>query len=105
MTVKPKIVTRKANETDGEWCARQILELFGDNGVSKLARYMVAMGDHRPVDHIRRNIYNYTSGRGRVSGEITVILQMLRKPERMAAEYATARKMVWVHAEGKFMEE
>jgi len=67
---------RQVNEA--EWFRAEIEATFGDGAQSSLARFMVLAGDTRHYETILRSINNAARGANKVSGEMRVILALLR---------------------------
>ena len=70
-------VAPKRSTTAG---AAQFLEALDDLGFSKadLVRFMIRNGDDRSPGTIDRSIYRMAKGESRISGEMRVLLTLLR---------------------------
>ena len=63
---------------DHEWFRDHIHTIFGDGGQSALARFLSSAGDARSLETILRSINNAATGRSRLSGEMRVLMFVLR---------------------------
>lgn len=76
-------------------------EAFEELGITqrRLAVQMQAIGDRRKFDAILRSIQRMASGEARVSGEMQVILELLRRERRAARRLADT--IAWTESEGR----
>lgn len=73
-----------------EWFRSELVRHFGPNGSQTcFARFMVLSGDTRTYETILRSINNTATGRNRVSGEMRVILALMRHNDKTVAG--------WIH--------
>ena len=68
---------------DAAWFRDAIQEIFGEGAQSALARFMLLAGDARGFETVLRSISNTATGRSKVSGEMRVILALLRTDGRV----------------------
>jgi len=71
------------------------LEMLGETQ-SSLAARMKRLGDHRPQSTILRSIQRMASGETRVSGEMQVIVELIRRERRRAK--SESDKLEWTSA-------
>lgn len=76
--------------SDAEWFRSELVRSFGQHGTQTcFARFMVLAGDTRTYETILRSINNTATGRNRVSGEMLVILALMRNNNKTVKE--------WIH--------
>ncbi len=75
---------------------RAALDEIGESQAG-LVRLMIGHGDDRSPETIRRHLQRMASGEARLSGEMRVVLDFLRRGRRKAAEAAAA--FDWVRRE------
>lgn len=73
----------------GAWFKAQLAEL--EMSQSQFARWLRARGDDRKPQTVLRHIQRMAAGQARVSGEMRVILNMMRKGRRNALERQAAK--------------
>ena len=59
-----------------------ISKVFGDNGQTAFARFLVLLGDTREMPTIRRSVSNWARGANRVPPEVMALLTFIQDPAK-----------------------